>query len=234
MDAVRLGLSLRALRRRRGWTQEDLAARAHLARSTVQRIERGGADDATGRALRSIATALDARFEYLVRWHGEELDRLLDAGHAAIVEHVVAWLRREGWVVAAEVTFAIGGERGSIDVLAFDERTGQLLVVEVKTVVPDMQGMLSGLDRKVRLAARVAAGRGWRATGVSRLLVLPGDSTTRRRAALHGETLATVLPARTDAVRAWVRAPRGVLAGILFLPRGIGTGASRHRVRSVA
>lgn len=231
MDAVRVGLSLRALRRRRGWTQQALADRARLSRSTVQRIERGCADDFTARSLRAIATALDARFDFSLRWHGEELDRLLDADHAALVEHVVAWLRREGWTVAAEVTFAIAGERGSVDVLAFDERTGTLLVVEVKTVVPDMQSMLAALDRKVRLATRIAAQRGWRATSVSRLLVLPGDSTTRRRAALHAETLAAVLPARTNAVRAWVRRPIRPLAGILFLPRAVLGARARHRVR---
>jgi transcriptional regulator with XRE-family HTH domain len=58
MDQVRLGLSLRALRRRRGWTQQQLADRARVSRSAVQRIERGDVDSFTGRLVRTIATVL--------------------------------------------------------------------------------------------------------------------------------------------------------------------------------
>ena len=145
MDPVRFGLAMRALRRRRTWTQAQLAERAGVSRGAVQQIERGGADAFTGRVVRMIAVALGARFEQRVLWQGEALDRLLDADHAAIVERVIRWLRAEGWEAVPEVTFAIRGERGSIDVLAFHPGTGTLLVIEVKSVVPDIQGLLSGV-----------------------------------------------------------------------------------------
>ncbi len=41
MDTVRIGLSIRALRRRRGLSQERLARLVGVSRSTVARIERG-------------------------------------------------------------------------------------------------------------------------------------------------------------------------------------------------
>jgi transcriptional regulator with XRE-family HTH domain len=204
---------------RRGWTQEQLGARCGMSRTAIHRIERGGAEDVTGRTLRRVAAALDARFEQRVLWRGEQLDRLLDRDHAAIVELVVRWLTVEGWQVAPEATFAIAGERGAIDVLAFHPETGSLLVVEVKSVMPDVQATIAGMDRKARLGPAVARARGWSPSTVSRLLVLPGDSTTRRRVEAHTATLSSVLPARTREVRRWARNPAGPLAGILFLER---------------
>ena len=52
-----------------------------------------------------------------LRWHGEELDRLLDEAHARLVDEVVRRSTVLGWVVAVEVSFSRYGERGSIDVL---------------------------------------------------------------------------------------------------------------------
>jgi hypothetical protein len=66
---------------------------------------------------------------------------------------------------------------------------------------------------------------------VGRIVVLPGDSTTRRRAASHAQTLAAALPARTREIRRWARDPIGALAGILFLARpSRGGSGGRHRV----
>jgi hypothetical protein len=188
-----------------------------MSRTAIHRIERGGGEDVTGRTLRRVAAALDARFEQRVLWRGEQLDRLLDRNHAAIVETVVRWLTAEGWQVVPEATFAIAGERGSIDVLAFHPGSGALLVIEVKSVMPDVQATVAGLDRKARLGPAVAHARGWSPRTVSRLLVLPSDTTTRRRVAAHAATLGSVLPVRTREVRRWARDPVGSLAGILFV-----------------
>jgi transcriptional regulator with XRE-family HTH domain len=231
MDEVRFGLIARALRRRRGWTQERLAQEAGVARSAVGRVERGEAEAFTGRTLRRIAVALGARFEQRLLRHGEGLDRLLDEHHARLVEAVVTELRRLGWEVVPEATFAVAGERGSIDVLAWHAETGTLLVIEVKSVVPDMQAMLAGIDRKARLAPAIARSRGWRPAAVARLLVLPDDRTARRRVEASSATLDAALPARTVAVRRWLAGPRGPLSGILFLSDGAVSGA-RHRVAS--
>ncbi|MHB8892923.1 MAG: helix-turn-helix domain-containing protein [Candidatus Limnocylindrales bacterium] len=229
MDPVRFGLAMRALRRRRAWTQQQLADRADVSRSTVQRIERGGADAFTGRVIRSMAVALGARFDQRLTWQGEALDRLLDADHAAIVERVIRWLRSEGWEAVPEATFAINGERGSIDILAFHPETGTLLVVEVKSVVPDMQGLLAGVDRKARVAPAIARERSWNVRNVGRLVVLPDDRTARRRVESHRATLDAALPVRTAAVRAWARKPQGAMSGILFLADD-GARRPRHRI----
>ncbi len=217
MDVVRFGLGMRALRMRRGWTQEHLGAIARVSASTIVRIERGRADRVTVQALTRVAAILEARIDVRLLWHGEGLDRLLDAGHARLVERTISMLDEAGWEVAAEVTFGIRGERGSIDVLAHHRSTQSLLVVEVKTVVPDIQSMLAAIDRKRRLAPGVGASRGWRTTSTSCLLVLPDDRTVRRRVDVHASTFRSAFPARTVEVRRWVRAPSGALSGIFFV-----------------
>jgi hypothetical protein len=116
-----------------------------------------------------------------------------------------------------QVSFNHYGERGSIDILAFHRATRMLLVIEVKTVVPDLGGMLATLDRKVRLAPDIAAERGWSAAAVSRLLVVAEGSTARRRVAQHQAIFETAFPARNLAMNAWLRAPEGPVSGLMFL-----------------
>lgn len=142
---------------------------------------------------------------------------------------MVAILRANGWEVIPEATFSRYGERGSIDILAWNREHGALLIVEVKSVVPDMQALLAGVDRKCRLAPLVADDRGWRVRTVSRLIVLPGDRTARRRVDQHASTFSVAYPARTVEVRRWLAAPLGSMSGVLFLPSSPGTTA-RHRI----
>jgi transcriptional regulator with XRE-family HTH domain len=60
MDAVRFGQAIRALRRRRGWTQQRLADVVGVSRPVIGRIERGGADRVTVLTLVRVAAALGA------------------------------------------------------------------------------------------------------------------------------------------------------------------------------
>lgn len=200
-----------------------------MSRSVIGRIERGRADRLAVHALVRVAAELGARVDVRLLWQGEGLDRLLDARHADLVERVVAILAADGWAVATEASFNLRGERGSIDVLGFHASTGSLLVVEVKSVVPDLQAMLVGLDRKGRLGREVARERGWAVTSVTRLLVLPTDRTARRRVESHGATFRSALPARTLEIRRWFRQPAGTMHGVLFVSDAPQAG-SRHRV----
>jgi transcriptional regulator with XRE-family HTH domain len=228
MDAIRFGLGMRALRRRH-WTQVELGRRTGLSPSAIGRIERGRSDRVTVRTLDRVATELGGRVDVRLLWNGEGLDRLLDQRHASLVDSTLAVLADAGWSAAVEVSFAIRGERGSIDILAFHPAGGSLLVIEVKSVVPDLQAMLVSLDRKGRRAREIARERGWQAQTVTRLLVLPDDRTARRRVAALERTFGAALPARTAEVRRWLKAPVGTKHGILFLTNGPQAG-TRHRI----
>ena len=200
-----------------------------VSRATIGRIERGHVDGVTLRTLARLAVALDSRLQVRVLWHGEGLDRLLDAAHADLTDAVLRILVDAEWDVATEVSFNVRGDRGVIDILAFHRASGSLLVIEVKSVVPDLGSMLGTLDRKARVAAGIARGRGWHVTSVARLLVLPDDRTARRRVAQHASIFDTALPARTAAVRRWLKGPIGSLDGVLFLS-DVHHASTRHRV----
>jgi transcriptional regulator with XRE-family HTH domain len=217
MDAVRLGLALRALRLRRGWRQLDLGRKVGLSHGTISNIERGRLDHVSVHTLRRVTGALGGDLDIRIRWRGEQLDRLLDAGHARLVSAVASRLTASGWQVALETTFAIWGERGSVDLLAYHSESRTLLVVEVKTVVPDFQAMIAAIDRKARLAPEIARARGWHAPHASRLLVIEDGSTSRGRIRRISPAADAALPVRGREVRTWLRHPSGGIAGLLFM-----------------
>jgi hypothetical protein len=214
-----------------------------VSRWVVGEIEAGRGGRINVDSLMRVAAALGGFLSVRILYHGEGLDRLRDRSHAALVERMVGRLVADGWEVATEVSFNVFGERGSIDILAFEPRTGALLVIEVKTVVPDIGGMLATLDRKVRLARDLAEDRGWKVRTVGRLLVLPEASTVRRRVEEHNATFRNAFPARNVEVNQWLRAPSGSISGLLFLsparvagtrrPNGSSIAARRDRPRTI-
>jgi transcriptional regulator with XRE-family HTH domain len=232
MDMVRFGRGIRALRMRRRWRQKDLAAAAAgISRAMVARIEVGPGDSIPIRKLEVVANALGARLDARLSWNGEALDRLLDAEHARLVEGVASRLRDRGWEIAAEVTFWIRGERGSVDLLAWHAGARVVLVIEVKSVVPDIQSMLASLDRKVRLAIDIARERGWSPVVSGKLLVVGESRTSRRRVEANAVTFGAEFPHRAVQIRQWLDQPSAVtpLRGLLFLSPAHRV-SSRHRV----
>lgn len=218
MHPVRIGRIVRTLRRRRNWRQVDLAARARVSQQAVSLVETGRCRQLSVTTLDRMLAALEAELEITVRWRGGELDKVLDAGHATLEGLLAEQLVRDGWLVELEVTYGIGGDRGSIDLLAFHPDRAALVVAEIKTDVTSADGTLRRHDEKVRLAATIARERfGWVAASVSRLLILPDASTPRRRVRALTGLFDRVYPARGPAVRSWLRNPVGRLAGILFL-----------------
>jgi hypothetical protein len=115
-----------------------------------------------------------------------------------------------------------------------------LLVVEVKSELGSVEGVLRPLDVKVRWAAKVARTRfGWNAARVCRLVVFPEDRTVRRQVERHAAVFDAALPARSREAAAWLREPRGMLRAICFLSAARGTCTSRNpsarrRVRPTA
>lgn len=233
MDAVRLGRQIRALRRHRSWRQLDLGDKARVSRAFVARIEGGGASRVSAEKLERIAGALGARLEVRLSWNGEALDRLMDEGHAALVERLVRALVRHRWLAVPEVSFNVRGERGSVDIIGFHPATGAVVVVEVKSVVPDLQDMLMTLDRKGRLAPRLARQQGWEAASVTRLLIIGASSTARRRVAAHEATFRSSFPCRGQEARRWLADPRvpGPTGALLFLS-GAHELSTRHRIQA--
>ena len=236
MSDFRVGLIARALRHRLGWRQVDVARRAAVSQARVSTLERGWVENLSIGMLRRILRALDADLVVSVRWRGGELDRLLDEGHAGLVGRIAATLEEWGWVTRLEVSFAVYGDRGSVDALAWHEPSSTLLVAEIKTEITSVEETLRRHDVKCRLAAGLAAERfGWRALTVARLLVLPDTMTARRRVERHEAVFSRAYPLRSDPLRRWLRNPVSGAAGLLFAPgsrdaTGVGNAVARKRV----
>lgn len=213
-----VGRLCRLVRRRRRLRQVDVARAAHVSQGTVSLLERGHLDLLTVRTARRIAGALEIELAAEARWRGPSLDRLADAAHAAQVEAVVGVLRDLAWAVRAEVGVSRFGERGVIDVAAWHASTHSLLILEVKTMLVDIQETLATLDRKRRIGPpELAADLGWRARQIGVVLAVAGDRTARRVVERHAATFDAALPARTCAVRRWLSSPVGDLRGVWFV-----------------
>jgi transcriptional regulator with XRE-family HTH domain len=230
MEDGRVGTVIRAVRHRRKLRQLDVAKRAGVSQRTVSDIERGHLVRVSLRALRAVGAVLEVGLPFSPRWRGPELDRLLDAQHATIVEIVVGSLRSNGWQVLVEWSFSEFGERGSVDVIGWHEASRTLLVIEVKTKIVDVQELLATHDRKVRLARRLLLReRGWRAAAVGRVLVVLDGTTNRDVVSRHRQVFEAVLPARTLEVRRWLSAPGTDLAGLWFLRPSTDRTSARSR-----
>jgi Holliday junction resolvase-like predicted endonuclease len=173
--------------------------------------------------LERHASALDLRLDLRLVGRTGQLVRLADEEHAAIAEAIAGWLRRSGLEVEAEASFSEWGERGRIDLLAYDPHTGTVVIVEVKTLLLDLQELLGSMDVRERLVAVIARRRGWRmerrvtmlavaASAANRMVVRSHPALfqtfTVRRLGLSGlgadgRMLVWVTPQRT-ARRTWV------------------------------
>jgi transcriptional regulator with XRE-family HTH domain len=237
MDDQRIGWSLRSIRIRKRWRQEDLSARAGVSRWVVMRIERGRLGSVSLGTLRAVAAALDARVDAFVRWQGGDLSRLVSARHARMHEMIARYLSGvPGWIVEPEVSFSIYGERGIIDVLAWHPTSRILLVIELKTEVIDLNEMLGTLDRKRRLAWAVAKDRKLDPAVVGTWVVVADSRTNRRTVAEHGAVLRAKLPIDGRGVARWLRRPAGGIDALSFLPnvQGMHLGVDPAPIRRVS
>ncbi|MEP7379810.1 MAG: helix-turn-helix domain-containing protein [Chloroflexota bacterium] len=217
MTDARIGAAFRAVRLRHGWRQIDVGRRAHVSAGVVSMIERGHLDRVSVPAFRRVALALGIRAEISVTLPHGEIERLLTAGHAALHDALARHLGAlPGWVHAPEVSFAVYGERGVIDILAFHPPTGSLLVIELKTELVSLENLLSTMDIRMRHAARIAVARGWAAKTVSAWVVFADSATNQRRVASHAYALRAAFPADGRGMRRWLRVPSGSIRALSF------------------
>ena len=214
---------LRALRRRAGLRQTDVAALANVPREDLIRIERGDIGLIRLEHLRQVFGAVGASARMVFTWRGAAADRLLDERHAALVERALRRLERRGWRCEPEVSYSVFGERGSIDILLTWEDWQSAIVAEVKTELGSIEATNRVLDAKVRLAGRIVfERRNWRPAFVTRLLILADTSTNRRLIARHDRTMRAIYPVRGAELRTWLRRPHGDIGGLWFLSEVVG------------
>ncbi len=214
----------------------DLGGKAGVSASLIGLLERGHADALSVRGLRRISSALDLRLAWDAGYRGAELARLRDADHARLAEWLTRRLEAFGWIVVPEVSFNHFGDRGRIDLLAWHAATQTLLVIEIKTVVVEIQDLLGTLHVKQRVAPGVARSLGWRPTRAVPFLAVAESTTNRRRLVAHARLFARFV-LRGKGAATWLRRPDSDPGGLLMLVKlpdhsGIGVRrAGRQRVR---
>lgn len=229
-------MTFRAVRRRLGLRQVDVARRARVSSTLISRIERGQIGSMSPARSRRVAEALEIRLDLVASWRGGELERVLNARHASLHDVALALFEAAtGWEAASEVSFSIYGERGVIDILAWHEPTRTLLIVELKTELVDPQGLIGTMDRRRRLAHKIAAERGWQPEHVGVWVILAETRTNRRHVAQHQRLLRGAYPANGHGMRRWLGRPSGPIAALSFMssPNDVTVGRDARAPRRV-
>ena len=208
--------AIRALRRARGWRQADLGARATLSRDVVSRVENGELGGLTVGSLQKLAAALGAALVVELRWHGADLDRLVDRAHAQLQEAVVARLRGAGWATDVEVSFNHYGDRGRCDVVAWHAPTRTLLIVEAKTRFGNLQEMIGAMNVKRRLGRLLAEQVGAPDPRTIAVALVVAEHRTGRRILQRYPSMFAPFGVRGRAAAAWIAAPTGAPTGLLW------------------
>jgi transcriptional regulator with XRE-family HTH domain len=216
MDDQRFGSTIRAVRIKRGWRQQDLADQARVSRATISRLERGHPDTFSLRTIRRVATALDVRVDLVARWRAGDLDRLLNTKHSQLHELVARWFAQElpAWTLAPEVSYAVYSERGVVDIIAWHPDHRAILVIELKTDIVDVNQLIGKVDEKRRLIRQIVRDRGWDPLVVSTWVIVAPGRTNRARLAAHNAVLRAAFPADGRAIRAWLSEPVGSVAAL--------------------
>ncbi len=213
MDDQRFGSAIRAVRIKRGWTQQRLAEAGGLSRTTISRLERGHPGTFSLDVIRRLAGALDIRVDLIARWRGD-LDRLLNAKHSELHELVARWFAKElpAWVLAPEVSYAIYGERGVVDIVAWHPGRRAILVIELKTDIVDVNQLIGKVGEKARLIRQIVRDRGWDPLTVSTWVIVAAGRTNRARLAAHQAVLRAAFPSDGRAIRVWLSDPVGQMS----------------------
>lgn len=177
--------------------------------------ELGEIERASVRSLRSHCEALGLSLELTIR--GSAGDVLKDEEHALLTEWIKRQLDSMGWTTEAEASFNIWGERGRMDLLAWNATAGTVLVDEQKTDISDVQDLIGTLGVKERLALQVARERRWDPTCVAVLLVVSKTHRNLRILQRFSALFDQFNLRGADAVR-WLRQPSGSAHLLLLVP----------------
>jgi transcriptional regulator with XRE-family HTH domain len=161
---IEAGRAVREERLRRGWTLHDVAVRAGVATTVVQRIEAGQIASlesyvrvAVALGLRPELLMADGRAKRMARSHA-------DLVHSAIGEAIAARMAGHGFGVAIDEPYQHYQFAGRADLLAWDLDRRALLHVENRTRFPDLQEAAGSFNAKRRYLPAVVAER----LGISR------------------------------------------------------------------
>jgi len=177
-------------------SREQLAERVGVTPSYIGRIERGEANPSVA-LIEGIGEALGLDLRLDVRppiFPGGPHVR--DVVHARCSAYADRHLRSQGWVTVREVEIVQGRSHGWVDLLAFDRRSGTLLIVEVKTRLLDLGALERQLAWYERSARQPALALGWRARRSALVVLALASEEVDRVVRAHRDLLSFAFPIR--------------------------------------
>ena len=193
---ARLGGEIRVARKRRGWTEGELADRAGLGRMVVSRLERGvGAVDLE--VVERLGLALG--IPVVVSLGRDPQAEVADAGHLAIQELVLRTAREQGFRVEVELPTRPAEPWRSIDVVLGDHARMSMVCVECWNTIGDIGAALRSSARKAAELESTAVGRWGDQAHVGLLWVVRATARNRDLVARYPEIFATRFPASSHA-----------------------------------
>jgi transcriptional regulator with XRE-family HTH domain len=166
-----------------------------VSRAYISAIECGLANPSLDMVAR-IADTLGIEIDLAARPPIVTDPRQHDIVHSRCSGYTDRRFRRAGWDVLREVEIVHGRSHGWIDLLAFDPRTGTLLVVEVKTRIDDLGSIERQLAWYERSAMDVARAHGWRPSIVRGWLLALASDEIDGAIRANGLALAVAFPVR--------------------------------------
>lgn len=176
-------------------TQQALADAVGVSRPYIAAIESGRANPSLDLVVR-VADRLGIQIDLVARQPLVIARPQHDLVHARCSGYVDRRLRRAGWEVRREVEVVHGRSHGWIDLLAFDPRTGTLLIVEVKSRVDDLGAIERQLGWYERSALGLARELGWRPDRVAGWLIALASDEVDAAIRANSDALDAAFPMR--------------------------------------
>jgi transcriptional regulator with XRE-family HTH domain len=207
MNTVRVtfGRACRDTRLSLDVSRQELAVRVGISARYIAEIERGEANPSL-RLVEAIADALGLDLQLSIRPPVFPAGpRVQDAVHARCSSYVDRRLRGHGWATAREVEIVHGPSHGWIDLLAFDHRTGTVLIIEIKTRLDDLGALERQIGWYERMAWQAARRLGWRPTRVIAVVLALASDEVERVLRAHRDLMSVAFPMRAHEVEDVIR-----------------------------
>lgn len=191
-----------------GWSREELASRANTSPTRIWRLET--ADPAAfelgsvDRVLCAMGLRLNLEIHGL---HLAEREAQRDLVHAAAVAALAGRLRRAGWRVIAEVPTGALAPTGWMDIVAYRPSDNAVLVIEVKTAIPDAGDVMRQVTRYEIEAPWAAMRQGWQPSLIRVALVVLDTQEATRTVAANRELFKAAFTGRPQDLAAWILDP---------------------------
>jgi DNA-binding XRE family transcriptional regulator len=182
-------------------TQQELADSVGISRSHIAGIETRRVDPSLDLAW-SIADRLGLDLQLLGSPPHAIEPRRGDLVHARCSAYADRRLQGHSWLIARELEVVAGRAHGWIDLLAFDPRSGTLIVVEIKTRLDDLGGMERQIAWYERAALPVARSLGWLPRRSLAWLLLLASDEVEQQISLHRDVLGRSFQDRAPVMRA--------------------------------